>query len=437
MDVTILYYIISILCNIVNTYIIYKFYHYILKKEKTSAKTQFLTFGLYFLVNTVCFAVIRIPVITVLCTMTGYYLLTYNYESTQKQRIVTAVSILVIAALVETLIVYITTQMQFNVLGQNNYEESAGQIFITIFYFLTVEIIGRKFQSNNSIKIPKSYWLEILITPIFSYGVMLCLILLNPEDKTVISICCLLLLAINIAMFFLYDRLLDDWEHQIEARVLEQQNLYYSTQLKNFETSNAAARKLRHDQNNLILTMKTYIDHGEYDKLKCYFHDLEHRTLPGQNQIRSGNSVIDSIVNYKMREAENAGITVDFQVDIRESINISDVSLTIILGNLLDNAIEAAASVKENPTIHFSCFTDIGLLHIAIANPYRGVRKQKNGTYLTTKENPAGHGLGLKSVKEEVKKNNGMISVTDEENRFVVSVILTANPNDPAKTAIS
>lgn len=433
MDVTTLYYIISILCNIVNTYVAYKFYHYVLGKEKTSKKTLFLTFSLYFAVNTVCFAVIRIPVLTLLYNVIGLYLLTYNFTSTQKQRLITTVSILAISVLIETLIVYVTTQMQFNILGQNDYEETAGQIFITIFYFLTVELIGRKFQSSSSIKIPKSYWLEILITPIFSYAIMIYLIMVNPEDKIAISICCLLLLAINIAMFFLYDRLLDDWEHQIEAKVLEQQNLYYSAQLKNFEAANSTARKLRHDQNNLILTMKTYLEHKDYDKLKDYFNDLEHRTLPGQNQIRSGNSVIDSIVNYKIREAENAGITVDAQVDIREKILISDISLTIILGNLLDNAIEAAAAAKEAPTIHFNCFTEVGLLNIAIGNPYQGPRKQKNGTYLTTKKDSAGHGIGLKSVKEEVEKNHGVISVTDEDNRFTVSVILTINQTTPAK----
>ena len=201
MDVTTLYYIISILCNIVNTYVAYKFYHYVLGKEKTSKKTLFLTFSLYFAVNTVCFAIIRIPVLTLLYNVIGLYLLTYNFTSTQKQRLITTVSILAISVLIETLIVYVTTQMQFNILGQNDYEETAGQIFITIFYFLIVELIGRKFQSSSSIKIPKSYWLEILITPIFSYAIMIYLIMVNPEDKIAISICCLLLLAINIAMF--------------------------------------------------------------------------------------------------------------------------------------------------------------------------------------------------------------------------------------------
>lgn len=72
-------------------------------------------------------------------------------------------------------------------------------------------------------------------------------------------------------------------------------------------------------------------------------------------------------------------------------------------------------------------------MNIAIGNPYQGPRKQKNDTYLTTKKDPAGHGIGLKSVKEEVEKNHGVISVTDEDNRFTVSVILTINQTTPTK----
>lgn len=137
--------------------------------------------------------------------------------------------------------------------------------------------------------------------------------------------------------------------------------------------------------------------------------------------------LVDSILNYKIDEAQKRGIKVDLDVDIPEKLNIQPFDLNIILGNLLDNAIEAVSKLERNKVIKASIKLDRNILYINISNPFDGNIIYKKSNLKTTHKDKENHGFGLKSVKKAISKYNGIMNVYHTDSIFNVDVLLYNN----------
>ena len=99
--------------------------------------------------------------------------------------------------------------------------------------------------------------------------------------------------------------------------------------------------------------------------------------------------------------------------------------MCILLGNLLDNAIEAVREVeRKKRKIQVRMMTPNNMFLLENQNPYEEVRKKTEQQYLTTKTDHTLHGLGLGSVKQIVEKNGGFLEISDENQEFQVNITL-------------
>lgn len=117
----------------------------------------------------------------------------------------------------------------------------------------------------------------------------------------------------------------------------------------------------------------------------------------------------------------------DLDVDIPEKLNIQPFDLNIILGNLLDNAIEAVSKLERNKVIKASIKLDRNILYINISNPFDGNIIYKKSNLKTTHKDKENHGFGLKSVKKAISKYNGIMNVYHTDSIFNVDVLLYNN----------
>ncbi|NLZ81233.1 MAG: ATP-binding protein [Clostridiales bacterium] len=100
--------------------------------------------------------------------------------------------------------------------------------------------------------------------------------------------------------------------------------------------------------------------------------------------------------------------------------------MAVILGNLLDNAIEAVKGLeKKDRKIQLKMRYDLPNVSIAVTNPFAGNRKKdSNQNYVTTKEDERNHGLGMKIVKDTVERYQGILEAKDYNNVFITHVLL-------------
>ena len=128
-----------------------------------------------------------------------------------------------------------------------------------------------------------------------------------------------------------------------------------------------------------------------------------------------------------MLEAEQYSVVFDLDVQIPEQMAVSSQVMSVILGNAIDNAIEAARETEERRVSVILQYTK-GRLLIQISNPYRGkLHLGAAGEYLTGKTEKEEHGFGLKNIKDVVEKSGGVMNIEEKEGRFILTILLYGN----------
>ena len=237
----------------------------------------------------------------------------------------------------------------------------------------------------------------------------------------------ILLFGACLWFFWLYDFIVRSLSDAYEKILLKKENQYYESQLKNMEQSTAAWKKLRHDLKNHFIVLKGMLDLGEEEQAKIYLDDFIQNEFGNKQEVQSGNTAIDSILNYKKLEAEQYSVMLDLDVQIPERLAVSSQAMSVILGNAIDNAIEAAKETEERCVSVILQYTK-GRLLIQISNPYsKELQKGTSGEYLTGKAEKENHGFGLKSIKDVVEKNGGVMNIEEKEGRFILTILLYGN----------
>lgn len=183
-------------------------------------------------------------------------------------------------------------------------------------------------------------------------------------------------------------------------------------------------RGWRHDYRNHIATMKIHLEQGNYELLGNYLNELNKDLTTVDTVLKTGNVMVDAILNSKISLAQSKNIKVDATAAVPEKIRVSDTDICVIIGNLLDNAIEACCKFEDEDKRFIRIY--IGLLkqqlYISVSNSVGGEIKKEGKIYFTTKNE--NHGFGLKRIDKIVSKYGGYINRQDETDVFATEIMI-------------
>lgn len=211
----------------------------------------------------------------------------------------------------------------------------------------------------------------------------------------------------------------------IDKRITKYQNDLINKQYAEVENMYRTMRGWRHDYHNHIQTMKAYLQMNKIEELEQYLNNLDKDLTTVDTVIKTGNVMVDAILNSKISLAKSKDINVNAKAIVPKELKILEIDLCVIIGNLLDNAIEACMKL-DNPSDRFiRVYVDIfkEQLYISVQNSNGGKIKKIGKTYYTTKESNS-HGFGLIRVDNIVNKYNGYINRQNEEGVFATEVML-------------
>jgi len=183
------------------------------------------------------------------------------------------------------------------------------------------------------------------------------------------------------------------------------------------------ARRLKHDMRNHLMVLASFLSEGKIEEAKNYTSEILDKLNLDYSYISTGNSLLNYIVNQKLNVAKEQGIYVKAEIENLKFEGVQSIDFSSILGNLLDNAIEAAANSQKR-YVELMIKRRRGYEMIQICNSIDSSVLQTNPMLKTTKENDKSHGIGVHQVKELVEKYNGLIDIYEENSRFIVSVLL-------------
>ena len=157
----------------------------------------------------------------------------------------------------------------------------------------------------------------------------------------------------------------------------------------------------------------------------CRYIDklLASRGLVYQGAVNSGNMLVDGLVNYKIPYIKSLHIDFRSEVVIPSNLEMPEDNLCIIIGNLLDNAIEAAANVdgEKYIFIKISAYHKMTVVHIE--NSCGNVKWKKR---MPVSDKGKGRGIGLLNVKQSIDKYDGNLQLKQDGNKFVADLFLNS-----------
>lgn len=226
-----------------------------------------------------------------------------------------------------------------------------------------------------------------------------------------ILVCSAVFLAARRLIYYLIDRRIDRFQSElIEKQITEIENMYRQV------------RGWRHDYRNHIQNMKIQLHEKNYDGLDKYLDSLEDDLAVVDTTIKTGNVMADAILNSKLSVAGKQQVGLSVKAKIPGSLPLSDVELCAVLGNLLDNAMEACACLpQEERFLRVYIGTLKNQLYISVQNSAGEVCRE-NGIYRSTK--PGEHGYGIFRIDRIAKKYGGFVNRQNEEGVFATELLL-------------
>jgi sensor histidine kinase YesM len=262
----------------------------------------------------------------------------------------------------------------------------------------------------------------LIVIPAMSVTILSALMLGNLESKLALLVSCCTLI-INISVFYLYHVLLENYIHLRDNAIYKQQTYAYQNQLDVIMESQNRIRALRHDMKNHILALQVLVQKNEMEEADNYLHSMQDFMKNPQEYVSTGNDTIDGLLNYKIQKAKDVLKLVETNISIPENLNLHSFDLNVVLGNLLDNAIEASVQTEEKK-LKITMKLDKGVLFLNICNSCREIANGKKTMLETTKYDKTNHGIGLKNVRRIVEKYHGDMEFICENDSMEADIMM-------------
>ena len=194
--------------------------------------------------------------------------------------------------------------------------------------------------------------------------------------------------------------------------LLNLQNECMQANSREIESMYESVRALRHDLKNHLLSISAMAGENDIAGIQKYTDRLLQMQVKNDKVIMfSGNPVLDAIINSKFTAAEHVGI------------RFHTIITAVLIGNALDNAIQAAAGSEEK-TIHLHIQPQGAYTSVEISNSIGQPVLEGNPALYTTKADRLRHGFGVKNMRKVVEKYQGMMQFYEEGGRFVCDILL-------------
>lgn len=375
--------------------------------------------------------IFNIGIMNVILMILSFFAVTFLYEIKMSTRIVIAVLQYLILVITEvtvlfaiTLIYHITVSEVVN----SNYYRLLGIIISKMLAFSAVNLIRYKYRGKRYMG--TSYW--ILFFVMFLTSVATVFLIFKLSYNTAQSymydlsvLCSFGLMLSTVFALYLYEYLTRQAE---TIRNQEQYEQQLKTQLKHIDDILATQRqmkKFKHDFNNYIIGLKSYINNNDFKGASDYIGTLDKKFNCGKDIIETGNTAFDAILSTKIAIARSKKITVNTKIQIPEHISVDPTDICIIFGNALDNAIEACDRSELNDKeidISILCKGEAVLCKISNTTP-----PPDNLTLGTSKTDKSNHGFGLENIKTALAKYNASPNIEITDTRFILKFVIFIN----------
>ena len=335
------------------------------------------------------------------------------------------------AEMIFSLLLQVSTEDATNMIFHNKFMMISSILTMKLLQFILLTIIKQASKISVN-KVTAKVFASFILIPIATFGIMF-LIPYIREVKEVISgwdiillLFYLLLLIGNISLFYVFTK----YSQMLEERMLQQlSEVRYEERKQSYDKAELLDERYKERIHNIKYYMKQigiYLEVRQYEKIAGVLTELQIGIHKEERDLICSNRFLNALLIDYRGVAKKNHVHTDIFVEAGFKIEfMREIDITSVLGNLLDNALEAAEKCEKGIVSVALYMENGGSLAICrIENNYVGELKNEGTKLLTTKENPELHGFGLQNVKRLVEEYSGYIQQEYEKGVYVTTVIL-------------
>ncbi len=334
---------------------------------------------------------------------------------------VLVISLQTIFKLLYCLMVIYIVKTDLNHLFTNNTEYRIIFSLVTDSSFLTMIYIIIKIKNGSS------FW--ILLFPL-----ILCMAFfisfgtasnehISDWNMHYLLVIILSIIIITTAIIILSEKIIKNNKLKTQNLIIQKEQEIYKKQIKEANSYIEEITKIKHDMKNKIFCISELISNGNTGEAVQLCDDIKTELNNTIYMFNTDNIYLNSILNvvYKKARENNIDIKVFIKTDLQY---ISGTDVISLLGNLCDNAIEYLSNENSDREFTVSLFEKGNNYIISVKNHIKTSVLTDNKDLKTSKENSLFHGFGLKTVNSIVKKYNGLLDISENDNMFIVNIMI-------------
>lgn len=348
----------------------------------------------------------------------------FGYTNKGKKSILEVCFLYVVWVLIEIMISFCVNLLPLD----ENHSVVAGNIISKIIMIIGVYVFSIMWEKTDNNFIPARYYVGLLFVPIGSIYIAVneFYSINNMKEELPSMVTFSILLLFNIIILEIYSKISENF-------IMEKEKAIYTQQINIMAINTEEQKKVmenfhreKHDWINELIALKNEIEYENKDVVLQNIDRIIQNCQFGEAISDTGNKCIDALINVKYTTAKEKGIDFILKIFIPEELPINQCDMGIVLGNILDNAIEATEKCNSSAKkIEIIMGIKKEALVLVVKNPLAGsLKRNKDGKLLSTKEDSKRHGYGINSVIKVARKYNGDVIIEEEGGEFVITVTM-------------
>ncbi|MBR2257524.1 MAG: sensor histidine kinase [Blautia sp.] len=293
--------------------------------------------------------------------------------------------------------------------------------FLCILALIIIFLLFTKIDPETDY--PVSYYTVLFFAPVVSMANSMLLYSAKGTNMRISAAAGSLSLIFQLLIFYMISQSSREYQRRTRLELIAHQQDYQNRYMTQLSDIVSGYHQIRHDMKNHIAVMDHLLSQERYDDLRQYFYSVNQSVYELDNQIETGNEILNEVINIKYAAAQRANIPITFHIQVPHSLPVPDHLICSLLSNLLDNALEASEQIR-NPQIIVEMKMVKAYLSVTIKNRIEEWQKESAISKKTTKKDPHMHGLGTQIVNSIVAKYNGIQTNKVENDIFITSIML-------------
>lgn len=409
--------LISVVMELVRVILIIEYFQIFF--EKVHLYKKVIAGAVSYIITTGCYLGFHNSLINIISTIIGMFIIAAVHEGTLKKKILHTVMCFGVSCAMDMLAGFALMEAP----SSSNYVLFSSFLSVVMFYAFVV-ILRNIYRKRNREEF-SGQWVFLLLIVLMSICVAYVLLNDNEISRVTALTVIIVMIAVNLILYYFYTSMLDRYIFMQDNVLLREQIAIYESELRANVEQDRQVQALRHDMKHHIREIYSLADKNKDTDIIRYLDEMSDSMDNIEKVATTGNSVFDGILNYYAQKIKQEMNNVNFSVILKipTDLEISSFDMNVILGNLLDNAMENVSG-EAGQELQIEAVLEYieGLLRIEVVNTFAGSISKDGDKILSHKGE--GHGFGLSNVKKITEKYSGYMMTEHESNRFKVVVLL-------------